>query len=132
MARSSTHLIVGLLASIGMSVIHVYTSWHVVLMHAVSAVYGSILPDIDHAGSRIHRVLLFPRLYKKWKHWGHAHSIIAAFIGGLPFAAAAFFIGSGIQWWWVYASFVACYVIHLVLDEIYKAPGNKRKALKVW
>lgn len=98
---------------------------------------GSVFPDIDHRSSKIHRYLLFPRLAAaagaRFKHWGHNHSIVAGILYSIPVALIdlatihylASFAGASIY-------FFLGFFLHLVVDEMYKSPGNKRVALKAW
>jgi membrane-bound metal-dependent hydrolase YbcI (DUF457 family) len=103
-----------------------YYPWRLISWAAF--LLGAILPDIDCCSSKIHRWLLFPRLYgTRFKHWGHCHSIVGAAVFALPCFLLMYV---GIYW---APLFAACgYILHLIVDEGYKARGNKRKALKWW
>ena len=89
---------------------------------------GADLPDIDVCSSKIHRGLLFPKLYgTRFKHWGHCHSIVMGICYGLLWLPLSFYLG---MWTPLYA-FLGV-VLHLIVDEGYKSKNNKRKAFKWW
>jgi len=98
-----------------------WISWLVFLL-------GAVVPDIDSCSSKIHRWLLFPKLYgTRFKHWGHCHSLWAALVYAVMVSP---FILLGMP---EVPLFAACgYVLHLVVDEGYKSKNNKRHAFKVW
>jgi uncharacterized metal-binding protein len=107
-----------------------YVEWYTMLMLWAVFLLGSIFPDIDCCSSKVHRWLLFPRLYgTRFKHWGHCHSIVGSLLFGAMFLPFAFI---DIRFILLPIFYIVGYILHLVVDEGYKAKGNKRHAFKWW
>jgi uncharacterized metal-binding protein len=95
---------------------------------------GGIFPDVDVESSKIHRWLMWPKLYgHKWKHWGHAHSVLGDFLFSLPLLMLDILVCiATAQMWWMFAYFnIGCF-LHCLLDDAVKGKGNKRHATKLW
>lgn len=81
------------------------------LIYYTFVIIGSILPDIDHEGSTINRVLPLTKWFSRlFKHRGIFHTVFPAI--------ALFFIVGYISTTLVAAALVIGYVAHLVSDGL--------------
>lgn len=105
----------------------------VLLFHVILFLFGNIFPDVDHYQSKIHRWLGWPRLYKKWKHWGRSHTIIGCFLFSIPIITIELITAQfGLPFSCVFLSFNAGCLCHCILDDLLKSKNNKRRATKAW
>jgi hypothetical protein len=111
-----------------------YTDYHPFILCWVAYVLGNFFPDVDSETSKIHRFLLWPKLFgHRWKHWGHAHSILGDFLFSIPLLVIDVFmhVFLGFSWWMFIFFNIGCF-FHCMLDDRMKSKGNKRTATKLW
>jgi membrane-bound metal-dependent hydrolase YbcI (DUF457 family) len=131
LAAAMATLVVGTLAALFFLLT---PHWAIIASFGVGMfLLGSVFPDIDHVGSKIHKGLLLPRVYgRRFKHWGHTHSIAAAIAYGFALNVWSPFLLGWTATAALWLGFSGGFVLHLLVDEACKSPGNKRKAFKLW